>query len=219
MSKAERQISRILCFFLEIILIGTFLGVGMGDDQDLPWPCTNPTNLYVWIIVMTVRGFWVIFNNCIANHNLRNLIGQITFVGTVIWGSVGQYYIFTNLDTHYIFTGQNSCNPFLWGYSVFLSIFSVYPSYFLTCCAIYCWYMGTNFSPETLDAFAYIMGIESWKVCQICHSEFIFSEEIKKLPCQHEFHINCITQLSCPTCPQVEGSVEGRSQPLLVGVS
>ena len=59
---------------------------------------------------------------------------------------------------------------------------------------------------------------ESIEVCSVCLSHFCNGDEIRTLPCNHEFHINCIDRwlrerATCPVCRHnVRNALNNRNQ-------
>ncbi len=69
--------------------------------------------------------------------------------------------------------------------------------------------VNRGFSNDQIEKIQVVEYSKSQKenICSICFSEYKLKEKIKKLPCNHLFHINCVDtwmkkEKKCPFCKE-----------------
>jgi Ring finger domain len=187
-------------------------------------PCDKP--LRWWVLVFTGRHLLLLplelsRYNSIRNDDaaslmsLKRTINHINFA-MMIWFIIGQVWLYSS----------DSCNKTLWVYALVLSIM-VYVLItapillvlaFLICLpCVFCVMrlLATepgapqdviqNLPVHTFSRTTDEEASDDRQTCSICQNDYEFGDELRELPCKHQFHVACIDQWlpikrTCPLC-------------------
>lgn len=234
----QEQSPRILCILMtyyicEMIATATILAMYWND------PCDRPLKYFILFFslrYLLVIPFRVILFRSTGPDAVSRLADfarkSLTWIdiGTFVWWIIGQVWLY----------GSETCandNPGVYYYSLVLTIL-VYVQMSLPilillglCICLPCVLFVIQMVAEPRGAPEDViqkLPKRSWDQdparrapnapvpdpCSICRSEFQFGEEVRTLPCRHEFHTECVDQWLRikPTCPLCRMSITAQPQ-------
>lgn len=181
-----------------LLYLFTFVTLLVVTITSWDLPCETPLHIYLLLLFLAKFPCRWLCRHCCSQQSF--VIVACLQLGVLI---LGQHW----------FIHSGTCNALPWTMTLVTLVVYFYPPIlFLTCVLVFylceCWHSHRSrnmlaslkhyvLSHEQLQSFV------SKPACSICQTDFALGDDIRILPCAHEFHVACVDQwlLREPACP------------------